>query len=391
MAITKPYDHIMKILARTYPEHFLELVFPGLPIELVGTLDNVELALEIDRVDFLHQVNINGDDALLHIDFEHRHKGPFPQRVFSYNGMLTELNKPIRIISVPIYLVPRQKEVPKSYDTIVGGYLFHSFTYEPIVLSKHVSQIRSGKFYPLAPLLVLLTKNPTTETLLEERELILAHEPDAKRRQTLFATAVLAALAQKIFDPDFIWSLFKEEGMLLLDDPVIGKSLDEIYAPRLAEREAQLLAAHDSAKAAQREEEKKRRLAEKRRRLAEEKRREAEEKQREAEKKQREAEQKQREVEAALREALQEAKRREEEAKRREEEAKQRQKEWLSTTTKFLARRFKNVPATLFLDLQRVLRTQHSQVIDLLLDAEDIATFQQELQALLDSAENGSR
>ena len=172
--------------------------------------------------------------------------------------------------------------------------------------------------------------------------------------------------------------------MLLLDDPVIGKWLDEIYAPRLAEREAQLLAAHDSAKAAQREEEKKRRLAEKRRRLAEEK-------QREAEKKQREAEQKQREVEAALREALQEAKRREEEAKRREEEAKQHQKEWLSTTTKFLARRFKNVPATLFLDLQRVLRTQHSQVIDLLLDAEDIATFQQELQALLDSAENGSR
>ena len=179
--------------------------------------------------------------------------------------------------------------------------------------------------------------------------------------------------------------------MLLLDDPVIGKWLDEIYAPRLAEREAQLLAAHDSAKAAQREEEKKRRLAEKRRRLAEEKRREAEEKQREAEEKQREAE-------AALREALQEAKRREEEAKRREEEAKrreeeakQRQKEWLSTTTKFLAHRFKNVPATLFLDLQRVRRTQHSQVIDLLFDAPDIATFQQELKALLDSAENGSR
>ena len=31
---------------------------------------------------------------------------------------------------------------------------------------------------------------------------------------------------------------FKEESMSLLDDPVIGKWLNEIYAPRLAEREA---------------------------------------------------------------------------------------------------------------------------------------------------------
>jgi hypothetical protein len=248
----------MKILARTYPEYFLELIFPGIPVQLIGTLDNVELALEIDRVDFLHQIQINGDDAFLHIDFEHRHKGPFRRRVFSYNGMLTELKKPTPVISAPIYLKRRTNKVPTSYDIVVGGYLFHRFTYQPIVLSKHIDQIRSGKFYPLAPLLVFLTKNPTTETLLEERELILTHEPDAKRQQTLFATAVLAALAQKIFDPDFVWSLFKEEGMLLLDDPIIGKWLDKIYAPRLAEREAQLLAAYDTAKAAQREEEKKR-------------------------------------------------------------------------------------------------------------------------------------
>lgn len=371
MAITKPYDHIMKILARTYPEYFLELIFPGLPIQLVGTLDNVELALEIDRVDFLHQINIRGDDAFLHIDFEHRHKGPFPQRMFSYNGMLTELKKPIPVISVPIYLKPRQKEVPKSYDTIVGEYLFHRFTYEPIVLSEHVDEIRSGKFYPLAPLLVLLTKNPTTETLIEERDLILAHEPDTKRRQTLFATAVLAALAEKIFDPDFVWSLFKEEGMLLLDDPVIGKWLDKIYAPRLLEREAQLRAAHDTAKAAQREEEKKRRLAEKKRRQAEEKRREEQQRRREAE--------------MALQEAN--AAWRVEEAKRLAEETKRRQQEWLSTTTKFLAHRFQNVPAALFLDLQRVPQRLHSQVIDLLLDAKEIATFQQELQALLDGSD----
>ena len=166
-------------LGLLYPQYFLDLTLPNVPVQLVGTQENVELALEIDRVDFLHKITINGDPAYLHVDFELKHSGPFPRRVYVYNGMLTELKKPIPIISIPIYLKPRKKEVPKAYEVKVGGYLFHKFTYEPIVLWEHVDEIRSGKLYPLAPLLLLLTKNPSQETLAEERDIIVKHEPDA--------------------------------------------------------------------------------------------------------------------------------------------------------------------------------------------------------------------
>lgn len=57
MSIQNPYDHALKILARTYPEEFLRLGFPEQSVHLLGTLVNVELALEIDRVDFYTRSN----------------------------------------------------------------------------------------------------------------------------------------------------------------------------------------------------------------------------------------------------------------------------------------------------------------------------------------------
>ncbi|MCE7982646.1 MAG: hypothetical protein DYG89_15790 [Caldilinea sp. CFX5] len=51
MAIQNPYDHALKILARTWPEQFLQLGFPNQPFRLIGAESNVELAMEIDRVD----------------------------------------------------------------------------------------------------------------------------------------------------------------------------------------------------------------------------------------------------------------------------------------------------------------------------------------------------
>ena len=49
MAIHNTYDHALKVLARTYPDHFLALTLPNQPVKLVGTQENVELALELSR------------------------------------------------------------------------------------------------------------------------------------------------------------------------------------------------------------------------------------------------------------------------------------------------------------------------------------------------------
>lgn len=49
MAIHNIYDHALKILARTYPQYFLALTLPNQQVQLVGTHENVELALELSR------------------------------------------------------------------------------------------------------------------------------------------------------------------------------------------------------------------------------------------------------------------------------------------------------------------------------------------------------
>lgn len=363
MAIHNVYDHALKTLAGTYPDSFLALTLPNLPVQLVGRQENVELALEIDRVDFLHEITIKGEPAYLHFDFELKHSSDFPRRVHVYNGMLTELKKPIPVISIPIYLKPREKEVPSVYEVKVGGHVFHRFTYHPILLWQHLDEIRSGKLYTLAPLLVLLNKNPTEETLIEERELILAHEPDPNRRRTLLRTAILIALAQNIFDSDFLWDFFKEQDMLLTDDPFFDKLFKERYGTEIAEAKAEAQAQVAEVKA---------QVAEAQAQVAE-------------------AHQHVRQMEVALHEAKTQAEAAQREAEIRAEVARREAEikaevsakaKWLDTVSKFLTHRFANTPIKMVQDLQRISPEQHSEVINLALDAPDLATFEQKLKAM---------
>ena len=88
----------------------------------------------------------------------------------------------------------------------------------------------------------------------------------------------------------------------------------------------------------------------------------------------------QREAEAAQREAEIRA-----EVARREAEIKAEvsaKAKWLDTVSKFLTHRFANTPIKMVQDLQRISPEQHSEVINLALDAPDLATFAQELKAM---------
>ena len=147
--------------------------------------------------------------------------------------------------------------------------------------------------------------------------------------------------------------------MLLTEDPVLNRWFNERYGDKLAEAEAKMAEAKAEA--------------EKREATLREALREAQ---------MREEEVKRREAEARRREA--EAKRREAEAKA-EAEAKQREAEWFPALTKYLAQRFANIPTQLLLDLQRVPVEQYGQVMNLALDAPDLATFQQELKGFINS------
>ncbi len=60
------FDRVMKIIAREHAETFLQIAFPDEEIKLVGTLENVELTLPEERVDFVHQLSYNDEEYLFH-------------------------------------------------------------------------------------------------------------------------------------------------------------------------------------------------------------------------------------------------------------------------------------------------------------------------------------
>jgi hypothetical protein len=68
----------MKILGRNYANAFLKLAFPNQTVQLIGTLENVELSLPDQRIDFLHRIRIGREEYLLHFEFQLRHKKNLP-------------------------------------------------------------------------------------------------------------------------------------------------------------------------------------------------------------------------------------------------------------------------------------------------------------------------
>lgn len=287
----------------------------------------------------------------IQIDFQLEHDGDCPRRFFVYNTMLSELNKPTPVITLPVYIRPRVSDPPGSYEVKIDETIFHRFPYQPIVLSRYVEQIRSGELYVFAPLLPVLTQPMNEALLIEERQLILTHEKDTDRQHTLLTTAILIAAQSKLFSSDFLWALFKEDKMDL-DNPVIAKLFDRAYGEKLAA---------ETQKIEQKLEQKlQEELAVASQRVAA-------------------AEAAEAAVEAARHEAEVEAARREAESARREAEITQ---QWQELMFKVLEHRFTSAPLPLVLLLQALKPAQRKQASDIILGSPDVDACLQALRQL---------
>lgn len=207
MADINIFDRTLKIIAKDYAQVFLKLAFPSEHVQLIGTLENVELSLPEKRVDFVHQIEYNDAEYILHIEFQLRHEPNFPKRVFVYSAELTEKFQKA-VISLALYLKRRESPIPDSYTICIGNEVINRFSYPVLKIWNYEKEIRAGKFRELAPLLVMIVKEPTKETLEEERQLIL-QEKDDKKRANLLASAV--TIAAQYFEKDFLWRFFREE------------------------------------------------------------------------------------------------------------------------------------------------------------------------------------
>ena len=201
------FDRTLKIIARNYADLLLRLAFPDVPVRLVGTLENVELSLPVRAVDFVHRVEYQAQEYILHLEFQLEHQAGFPRRMCGYYGALTEqFEQPV--MTLALYLKPRQSPIPSEYVVTLGEQVVNRFTYPVIPLWDYVEEIRSGQYRELAPLLTMLVREPNPDLLREERELI-RQEPDEQRRADLLALAV--TIATCYFDKAFLWRFFREE------------------------------------------------------------------------------------------------------------------------------------------------------------------------------------
>jgi len=201
------FDQTLKIIGRYYAELLLQLAFPDIPARLIGTLENVELSLPVRPVDFVHRIEYEGQEYILHIEFQLKHETNFPRRMHSYHGALTEQFK-LPVLTLALYLKPRSSPLPNEYTVSLGDRVVNRFSYPVLRLWDYVDEIRSGQYRELAPLLVTLVQTPDEHTLNEERELIMTESVEHKRADLLALAVMVAA---RYFDKPFLRQFFREE------------------------------------------------------------------------------------------------------------------------------------------------------------------------------------
>jgi hypothetical protein len=241
MPIRNVYDQTLKIMARNYTEVFLRLAFPETPVQLLGTLENVELSLPVRPVDFVHRVAYEGQEYLLHIEFQLLHETDFPRRLCGYYGALTE-QFDLPVLTLVLYVRPRQSALPQAYEVALGEHVVNRFSYPVLRLWDYVDDIRRGQYRELAPLLLALVPDDKTQVLEEERALILK-EPDAQKRRDLLALAV--TIATRHFDSRYLLQFFTEQEVKQMQEAtfieeIFGERLENVINERVNDARAQI-------------------------------------------------------------------------------------------------------------------------------------------------------
>ena len=228
------FDRSLKVIARNHADLFLRLALPNIPLTLVNQPENVELSLPVQPVDFVHRMLHQGQEWLLHIEFQLEHFADFPRRMCHTHGALTQQFK-MPVLSFAVYLQRRKAPLPTEYLVEIDHVAINRFSYPVIKLWEYTQQIRNGQLRELAPLLVMLEEAPNEETLQVERQLILA-EPDPDKRADLLAIAI--TLAARMFDREFLRRFFREELAQMQHATLVDEWLDEAVQKAVQETES---------------------------------------------------------------------------------------------------------------------------------------------------------
>ena len=149
-----------------------------------------------------------------------------PSWATKWGGLMRQLGMPV--VLLVLYLQKGDRATfPDRLRTQVGG-IETELRFTTICLWEQTERIRSGELPELAPLLLLSEKNPTLETVREEKRLIKSANLTPSLEAELLGIAMLAAtrgFAQALLNP-----IFAEDYEKMKNTTLIGQWLEEAEA-----------------------------------------------------------------------------------------------------------------------------------------------------------------
>ena len=110
------FDTISKHLTQTYPDDFANFTLGREDVEVLAVIDTEQLTVEAHQTDSLIRVRIDGEEALVHNEFQTTDSTnpPMPRRMAGYIGRAIEQHG-LPIYSNVIYLRPNAGQRDPGY------------------------------------------------------------------------------------------------------------------------------------------------------------------------------------------------------------------------------------------------------------------------------------
>ena len=147
------WDDLMKMLVRAHPQDFVSLVLQG--AHYLEDITN-ELKVRSIEADFLCKADRNGEEVILHAEFQRRHDSNMGRRMWEYNCVTSYLTQ-LPVCSFVIYLREDQPIVEPPYKLqLTDGNIIHIFYYSNVFLWEILPETLKRKglegMLPLLPL-----------------------------------------------------------------------------------------------------------------------------------------------------------------------------------------------------------------------------------------------
>jgi len=217
----KPYDDAMKKLVGGNPQDFASWVLIGAQF---GKQLPYELSVENIYADGLLQVSLDGEELLVHLEFQSSNDVYIRERLLEYNVLASRQYDYLPVYSCVVYL-KNQGDVPKSpfIRRLPTGEEVIRFQYRSIELGKLTSEevLQTG-LVGLLPLLPLTQDGARREVV----EQMITGLVSTEKTESLW---IGYALASKVLKDDLQWlkRRFAMLGDILRETPVYQEVLAE--------------------------------------------------------------------------------------------------------------------------------------------------------------------